>query len=159
MGCVYNEDTSAKANSFYKLMTSFDFCSSSVINRSIIDLTLPVNPPIDIADAAHLIYILELDFKVDIEESKPRTSKLQRNRNDVQSETISNYFKKIVTVPLLDHLTTGIEERFDHASILVYNDLLIISSKMISLIYKKVNWKKNYFFADILKVIFHVPKC
>ena len=94
MGCVYNEDISAKANSFYKLMTSFDFCSSSVINRSIIDLTLPVTPPIDIADAAHLIYILELAFKVDIEESKPRTSKLQRNRNDVQSETISDYFKK-----------------------------------------------------------------
>ena len=67
--------------------------------------------------------------------------------------------KKIVTIPLLDHLTTGIEERFDHASNLFYSDLLIISSKMISLIYKKVNWEKNYFFADILKVIFHVPKC
>ena len=47
--------------------------------------------------------ILEITCKVGIEECKPRTSKLQRNHNNVQSETISDYFKKAVTIPLLDH--------------------------------------------------------
>ena len=42
MGSVCNQDTSAKANSFYKLMASFDFLSSLVITRSVLDLTLPV---------------------------------------------------------------------------------------------------------------------
>ena len=59
-----NQDTSAKATSFYKLMTSFDFLSSLVITRSILDLTLPVTqllqgPAIDIADATHLIESLK----------------------------------------------------------------------------------------------------
>ena len=64
MGSVCNQDTSAKANSFYKLMASFDFLSSLVIIRSVLDLTLPVTqllqrPAIDIADATHLIESLK----------------------------------------------------------------------------------------------------
>ena len=38
MGCVYNDDTSAKATSFYKLMTFSDFLSSLVITISFPDL-------------------------------------------------------------------------------------------------------------------------
>ena len=60
MGRVCNQDTSAKATSFYKLMTSFDFLSSLVITRSVLDLTLPVtlllqDPAVDIVDATHLL--------------------------------------------------------------------------------------------------------
>ena len=103
IGPVFNQDTSAKAASFYKLMTSFDFLSSLVITRSILDLILLVtqllqDPAIDIADATHFIEslkslicckrntvdtfhkkcdsdIVEIACKVDIEECKPRTSK------------------------------------------------------------------------------------
>ena len=60
MGRVCNQDTSAKATSFYKLMTSFDFLSSLVITRSVLDFTLPVtlllqDPAVDIVDATHLL--------------------------------------------------------------------------------------------------------
>ena len=59
-GRVCNQDTSAKATLFYKLMTSFDFFSSLVITSSIFDLTLPITqllqgPGIDIANVTHLI--------------------------------------------------------------------------------------------------------
>ena len=37
MGHVCNQDTSEKATSFYKLMASFDFLSSLVITRSVLD--------------------------------------------------------------------------------------------------------------------------
>ena len=47
-----------------------------------------------------------------------------------------------MTIPLLDHLTVKIERRFDHGSISVYSGLVIIPSKMASLVYKNVNWKK-----------------
>ena len=61
---VCNQDASAKATSFYKLVTSFDFLSSLVITRSILDLTLPVTqllqgPAIDIADAIQPIESLK----------------------------------------------------------------------------------------------------
>ena len=64
MGSVSNQDTSAKATSFYKLMASFDFLSSLVITRSVRDLTLPVTqllqgPAIDVADATHFIESLK----------------------------------------------------------------------------------------------------
>ena len=63
-GRVRNQDTSAKTSSFYKLMTSFDFLSSLVTTRSILDLTLHVTqllqgPAIDIVDATHLIESLK----------------------------------------------------------------------------------------------------
>ena len=64
IGRVFNQDTSAKATLFYKLMTSFDFLSSFVITRSILDLTLSITqliqgPAVDIADATHLIESLK----------------------------------------------------------------------------------------------------
>ena len=187
IGCVCNQDTSAKATPFYKLMTSFDFLSSLVITRSILDQTLPITqllqgPAIDIADATHLIEslkslicckrntvdtfhkkcysdIVEIACKVGIEECKPRTSKLQRNRNNIPSESVSDYFKKVVTIPLLDHLTVEIERRFDHGSISVYSGLVIIPSKMVSLVYKNVNWKEKFnLFPDLSKDDFPCPK-
>ena len=64
IGRVCNQDTSAKATLFYKVMTSSDFLSSLVITKSILDLTLPVTqllqfPAIDVADATHLIVSLK----------------------------------------------------------------------------------------------------
>ena len=57
-----------------------------------------------------------------------------------------------MTIPLLDHLRVKIERRFDHGSNSVYNGLVIISSKMVSLIYKNVNWRKRFsLFAGLFK--------
>ena len=90
-------------------------------------------------------------------ECKPRTSNLQRNRNNIPSELISDYLKKVVTIPLLDHLT--VERRFDHDSISVYGGLVIIPSKMVSLVYKNVNWREKLsLLADLFKDDFPSPK-
>ena len=84
---------------------------------------------------------------------------MQRNRNNIPSESISDYFKKVVTIPLLDHLTVEIERRFDHGSISVYSGLVIIPSKMVSLVYKNVNWREKFsLFADLFKDDFPCPK-
>ena len=187
MRCVCNQDTSAKATSFYKLMTSFDFLSSLVITRSVIDLTLPFTrflegPAVDIADVTHPIELLEtlicckrntvqtfhkkcysdiaeLACNVAIEECKLRTSKLHRNHNNIPSESISDYFKKVLTIPLLDHLTAEIERRFYHGSISVYSGLVNFPSKMVSLIYKNVKWREKFcVFAYLFIDDFPCPK-
>lgn len=62
-------------------------------------------------------------------------------------------------IPLLDHLTVQIERRFDHGSISLYSGLAIIPSKMVSLVYKYVNWKEYFnVFADLSKGDFLCPK-
>ena len=74
----------------------------------------------------------------------------------ILSELTFDYFKKVVTIPLLDHLTAEIESIFDHASISVYSDLINIPSKMVSLVHINVNWKEKFnIFADLFK---DVPK-
>ena len=153
-------------------MTSFDFISAFFLTRHVLDLTLPVTellqgPAIDVADSSHLIEslksliiskrsnvdqfhnncyksVLELAKKVKVDEIKPRTAAIQRNRNNIPSESVSDYFKKVVTMPLLDYLTTQLNERFDSASVMAYSGLVIIPSKMISVAHKNVHWRGKF---------------
>ena len=88
--------------------------------------------------------IVDLAYKVGIEQCKPR--KFQRNRNNIPSESIYGYFKEAVAIPLLDHLTVDLD------SISVYSGLAIIPSKMVSLVYKNVNWREKFIlFADLFQ--------
>ena len=88
--------------------------------------------------------VLELAKKVKVDEIKPRTAAIQRNRNNIPSESVSDYFKKVVTMPLLDYLTTQLNERFDSASVMAYSGLVIIPSKMISMVHKNVPWREKF---------------
>ena len=118
-GRVCNRETSTKASSFYKLIAS-DFIATLVLTRSILDLTLPVTEllqgkTIDMADASHLLdslksviyskrntvddfhnkcyrIIIEIENKVSINETKPGAATCQKNRNNVPSESVSDYF-------------------------------------------------------------------
>ena len=159
-------------SSFYKLIASFDFIATLVLTRSILDLTLPVTEllqgkEIDMVDASHLLdslksvilskrntvddfhnncyrIILEMANKVSINETKPRTAAFQKNRNNVPSESVSDYFKKVETIPLLDHLLTQLNVRFDSASVMVYGGLVIVPVKMLSLYHKNIDWRQKF---------------
>ena len=152
-GRVCNRETSTKASSFYKLIASFDFIATLVLTRSILDLTLPVTEllqgkEIDMTDTSHLLdslksvifskqnavdkfhnicyrIILEIANKVSITETKPRTAAFQKNRNNVPS--VSDYFEKVVTIALLDHLLTQLNIRFDSAFVIVYGSVVIVT--------------------------------
>ena len=61
--------------------------------------------------------------------------------------------------PLFDHLTVKIERRFEQGSISVYSGILIILSKMMSLVYKNVSWREKFsLFTDLFKDDFPCPK-
>ena len=169
-GRICNQDTSTKALSYYKLLTSFEFISALFLTRHVLDLTLPVaellqGPAIDVADSSHLIEslkslnskrrnvdqfhndcyksLLELAKKVKVYEIKPRTAAIQRNRNNIPSESVSDHFKKVVTMTLLDYLTTQLNERFDSASVTAYSGLVIVPSIMIFMVHKNVPWMEK----------------
>ena len=156
-------------------MTFFYFLSSLVITRSILDLTLPVTqllqgPGIYIANATHLIEslkglicckrntvdtfhkkcysdILQLPWKVGIEECQLRTSMFKET-------VIMSYHDQRLIIQKSSHNSFTVEKeiRFGYASILVYNRFVIILSKMVSLVYKNVNWKEKFnLFAVLFK--------
>ena len=115
------------------MLTSFDFISALVLTRHVLDLTIPVTellqgPAIDVADSSHLIEslkslinserrnvdqfhyncyksVLELAKKAKVDEIKPQTAATQRNRNNIPSESVSDYFKKVVRMLLLQSVT------------------------------------------------------
>ena len=68
MGFACNQDTSGKTTSFNKLMTSFDFLSSLVITRSILDVALSVTQSLAIhidaeSETKRLVPDISLSFK------------------------------------------------------------------------------------------------
>ena len=68
----------------------------------------------------------------------------KKNRNNVPSESVSDYFLKIVTIPLLDHFLTQLNVRFDSASVMVYVGLVIVPVKMLSLYHKNIDWRQSF---------------
>ena len=168
MGRLCDQDTSAKVSSSYNIMPSFYFLSSLVTTRSILDITFPFTqllqgPAIDIADATHLRSLIcckrstvDTFYKKCYSDIVERACKVS---NNIPSESISYYFKKAVTISLLDRLTIETKRRFNPSSVSVYSGLVIILSKMVYLVHKKVNWdEKISLFADLFKNDFPCPK-
>ncbi|XP_046862770.1 52 kDa repressor of the inhibitor of the protein kinase-like [Xenia sp. Carnegie-2017] len=168
-----NRETSSKASPLLHLLTSFDFIAALVITRCIFDLTLPVTQLLqsssnDIADGLNLIEALktlsrtvrnEVDVyhanwysialtmaeKVGVEEKKPRTCGRQAIRSNVPSESVSDYFKKTITIPLADHLCSELEKRFDSSATSIYYGLFLIPSKLLLCLSCGVSWKENFY--------------
>ncbi|XP_057307639.1 52 kDa repressor of the inhibitor of the protein kinase-like [Hydractinia symbiolongicarpus] len=169
-----NIDTSSKALSLYKLITSFDFIITMVITRSLFDITLPVTRMLqsksnDIFEGLHMIDALKsaamatrnavdayhemwyekavsLAQKVCVTPTKPRTCGRQKNRSNIPAENISDYFKRTTNIPLLDHLNSELKLRFDISTVTSYQGLSIIPSKMMFLVSKHglLGWKDKF---------------
>ena len=170
---TFNHTTSATASSLLKLITGFDFIVALCITRNVFDITLPITrllqaksndiyndlnliQPLkdavsslrNIVDQHHqMCYEQALKFvqKVNITEEKPRTSFIVKNRVNTLSESTSHYFKLVITIPLLDHLSTELTTRFDDTTLKCYKALGLVPSKKISEIQCScdTNWKNH----------------
>ena len=177
-----NNETSKKATNFLKLITNFEFVVSLVISRSVLDRTLPVTKLLksktnDVLDGIHLIESLKtlastmrqnidhfhstwyaeaitLSMKVNVDETKPRTCNRQSNRPNQPAENTSDYFKRSVTIPFIDHLINQLDIRFDDSTMIAYHGLAVVPAKLISYLNKvpKLNWKEKFMcFANFYK--------
>ena len=120
-----NRDTSVNASSFFTLVSTFQFVACLVLTRSVLDMTLPVaqllqSKSIDICDGLHLIESLKalvITRRQDVDEfhskwykkaltlsEKINITETQIHRSNTPAESVPNYYKRIITIPLLDHL-------------------------------------------------------
>ena len=169
---ICNRDTSAKATSFLKLISSFSFIVSLVVTRNVFDLTLDVTKllqtkKIDIMgcinmikslknvckltrlhiDHHHSVYYekaLSLALQIGVKEAVPRTVGRQKHRENHEASTASDYYKKVITIQLLDHLNTEMDTRFDENTTMIYNGLSIIPNEMISLQNSRHSWQEKF---------------
>jgi hypothetical protein len=101
------------------------------------------------------------DDKVNVSINVPRTVKRQINRPNYQYVDASDFYKKAITIPLLDHVISELNARFDH-SLTAYQGLVIIPSNLLFLVLNekkgegspKLCWKSqfetfvNFYFKD-----------
>ena len=85
VGRICIQETSTKALSFYKLLSSFDFISALVLTRVVLDLTLPVRgllqrPATDVGDSSNVYEFL-------------KSLIISNRRNEDQFH--NNYFKSV----------------------------------------------------------------
>ena len=168
---VCNRDTANKALPFLKLISSFEFLITLIVVRNVFDLCLPVTQLLqgndnDIMDGIQMIESLkkvaalwklsinihhekwfseasDMAKKLGISVQQPRTCSQQLYRGNSPAETVSDYFRIHLTIPMFDHLLTELNNRFQDETLAIYKGLALIPSKMMTLIHDKVDWKKN----------------
>ena len=59
--------------------------------------------------------------KVEIEKSMPKTTSCQQHRNNVTATSVSEYYKRQLTIPILDFLINEIGYRFNDSAIMSAN--------------------------------------
>ena len=166
----FNDESSAKATSLYKLVSSFEFIIALVVTRNVLDYLLPVTillqgKTTEITDCVELINSLKITCQeirnscddyhqrwfedatqiaefLHIEVKQPRYASRQTCRDNPPSETVSEYFKRSLTIPFVDHLGFQINFRFSEESLVSYSGLYIVPYKMLS---AKSMWKENFF--------------
>ncbi|XP_065664449.1 52 kDa repressor of the inhibitor of the protein kinase-like [Hydra vulgaris] len=170
-----NKDTQNKSSTFLNSIGTFQFVFTLVVTTRVFDFTLRVtrllkSKTIDILDSLHLITALKNTFisirndidsfhnnfyeaayllssKAEIFVLKPRTCSIQKNRFNVPYESVSEYFKRAVTVPLIDHVSTSISTRFKSETVATYKGLSIIPFNIISFLKRlktQLCWRKQF---------------
>jgi hypothetical protein len=165
-----NRDTVSKATSHRNALERFDFIVSMVITRQVFDLTMDVTKLLqsrtnDILKTIILIDCLKDQFsnirsniekyhgewfqtakllaeRVNVIVSVPRTAKKQVHRPNHPSENVSEFYKRSVTIPLIDHVIAELDQRFDN-SLTVYHGLVIVPSRLLHLISQEEKREKK----------------
>ena len=90
--------------------------------------------------------------KVKVCESKPRICSRQTNRSNPPSEDTSQYFLRSISIPLVDHVVSGLASRFD-TSITSYHGLVLVPSKLLHFKYAKTATPMEAAVSHIFQVL------
>ena len=163
----WSSDSVRDASGLFHGTVAFDFIICLVIVSRMLKITRPLtkqlqSPTIDVVacqDEVNLLYtMLERDRneiaelnqkwfeeavkiaeKVGTTPSKPRTAKSQQHRSNTPSESPSEHYRRVVSIPFLDHLITQIDSRFTDENM----KLLYVSYGLPANVLK-TNWMENF---------------
>lgn len=150
----WNRDSRSDAQSLLLALTHFPFVVALVIARDVLAYTKALSVKLqgryvdvvkaynqiafvkttlqiarDDVDTVHAgIYetALEIATMVGVDESMPRISRQQQHRANVPCSNPSEYYKRALTIPALDHLITEIDGRFHHDSASTVCQIMLI---------------------------------
>ena len=175
----WNRDTRSEAQSFLLAVSQFSFVVTLVLTQAILAYTRGLSVKlqgryVDVSRAHRDIESVKAALKVarsrvdtfhehvfeeavrlgasvGIELSAPRLAGRQQHRSNVPAGTVVDYFKRNLTIPLLDHIISELDTRFNPESsavIVEFMQLLpsTICEKSVSTILTKTN------LAEVLKL-------
>ena len=85
--------------------------------------------------------------KVGIKERTPRITGKQICRDNHPSSSTIDYYKKALTIPVLDHVNNELKTRFNSQTLISYKGLVVVPAYMFSLICKVgslYSWKDEF---------------
>ncbi|XP_057290939.1 52 kDa repressor of the inhibitor of the protein kinase-like [Hydractinia symbiolongicarpus] len=95
---------------------------------------------------------LDVAESVGVEEKMKRVIRRQTLRDNQPAISPKDYYKKALTIPILDHLNSELNSRFDFENFVVYNGLCIVPAKVVSMVYSNKDWKSKFKrFVDFYK--------
>ena len=181
-----NFQTKQDAFRLFKDVDDFDFIVNLIMVYKVFDVTLDATILLqskknDIADGLEVIsslinlvnqYRREVDTKhaewygealslakkFDIAEKKLRTNKRQIHRENQPATTASEYYKRCLTIPLLDQLLNDLESRFSENSLTSYYGLYLLPSKIVSMEHEKKNGKSWKPLTELVKPFYEFYK-
>lgn len=143
----WNRDTRSDAHSLFLALSQFSFVVALVLTQKVLAYTKGLSIKLQgrYVDVVHAhrdiesvksslernrseidvfhdrVYdaVLVLAQSVGIDESSPRISSRQQHRQNVPADNTKEYYKRTLTIPILDHLISELDERFDADSSLV----------------------------------------
>ncbi|XP_065640525.1 52 kDa repressor of the inhibitor of the protein kinase-like [Hydra vulgaris] len=146
-----NKDTQNKSSTFLNSIGTFQFVFTLVVTTRVFDFTLRVtrllqSKTIDILDGLHLITALKNTF-ISIRNDIDSFHNNCYEAACLLSKSVSEYYKRAVTIPLIDHVSTSISTRFKSGTVAAYKGLSIIPFNIISFLKRpktQMCWKKQF---------------
>ena len=73
---------------------------------------------------------VEIAEKVGTPASKPRIARIQSIRANTPSDSPSEYFRRVITIPFLDNLKAQIQTRFSDQNLKLFNAYYALSQNL-----------------------------
>ena len=181
-----NYQTRQDAFRLFKDVDEFDFIINLIVVYRIFDITLDATILLqskknDIADGLEIISsllnvvseyrnnvdikhsewydeALSLAKKYDIAEKKIRTTKRQIHRDNQPASTPCEFYKRSLTIPLLDQLLNDLRARFSDNSLISYYGLYLLPSKIVSMEKDRRSGKPVKSIADLVTPFYQFYK-
>ena len=77
----------------------------------------------------------------------PRLCSHQRNRSNVPAENACDYYRRVISIPLLDHLVSELESRFNSNNQAALQGLYLVPSVLCKSVWRTLHQK----FSNLVK--------